>query len=307
LFSLIFLYCNGPVMSLFDQILQYLIGGITKGSIYSIVGLGFTIIFNSTEIINFAQGEFVMLGALIMVTLTSALHLPMPIAFISAVALVTVIGMVFDLSIIRPAKKASPVTLIIITIGASIFIRGVSMLIWGKDPYPLPSFSGDVPIIIGGASIIPQTLWIIGTTLLILVILQLFFEYTITGKAMKACAVNRRAAGLLGIRVNRMILLSFALSGGLGAVAGIIISPITFAGYDMGVMLGLKGFCGAVIGGLGSVIGAIVGGFVLGILESLGAGLISSAYKDAIAFIILLIVLFVRPTGLLGSGDVKRV
>jgi branched-chain amino acid transport system permease protein len=307
LFSLIFLYHRGRGMSLFDQILQYLIGGITKGSIYSIVALGFTIIYNSTEIINFAQGEFVMLGALTMVTFTTALHLPLPIAFLCAVASVTIIGMVFDLSIIRPAKKASPVTLIIITIGASIFIRGISMLAWGKDPYTLQSFSGDAPIQIGGASIIPQTLWIIGTTLIILAGLQLFFEYTITGKAMKACAINRRAASLLGIRVNRMILFSFALSGALGAVAGIIISPITFASYDMGVMLGLKGFCGAVIGGLGSVPGSIIGGFVLGILESLGAGLISSAYKDAIAFVILLLVLFIRPTGLLGSGNVKRV
>ncbi len=294
-------------MSFFDQILQYLIGGITKGSIYSIVALGFTIIYNSTEIINFAQGEFVMLGALFMVTFSTLLPLPMPLAFAAAVAAVTIVGMVFDLAVIRPAKKASPVSLIIITIGASIFIRGVSMLAWGKDPYPLRPFSGDIPIMLGGATIIPQTLWIIGTTCVILVSLHLLFEHTITGKAMRACAVNRRAASLLGIRVKRMILLTFALSGALGAVAGIIISPITFATYDMGVMLGLKGFCGAVIGGLGSVVGSIVGGFVLGILESLGAGLISSAYKDAIAFVILLLVLFIRPTGLFGAGETKRV
>jgi branched-chain amino acid transport system permease protein len=294
-------------MILFDQILQYLIGGITKGSIYSIVALGFTIIYNSTEIINFAQGEFVMLGALFMVTFSSLLPMAMPLAFAAAVVSVTIVGMVFDLTVIRPAKKASPVTLIIITIGASIFIRGLSMLIWGKDPYPLRSFSGDTPISIGGATVIPQTLWIIGTTLVILGGLHLFFEHTITGKAMKACAINRRAASLLGIRVKRMVLLTFALSGALGAVAGIIISPITFASYDMGVMLGLKGFCGAVIGGLGSVLGSIVGGFVLGVLESLGAGLISSAYKDAIAFVILLLVLFVRPKGIFGAGDVKRV
>jgi branched-chain amino acid transport system permease protein len=294
-------------MILFDQILQYLIGGITKGSIYSIVALGFTIIYNSTEIINFAQGEFVMLGALFMVTFSSLFPMAMPLAFAAAVVSVTIVGMVFDLTVIRPAKKASPVTLIIITIGASIFIRGLSMLIWGKDPYPLRSFSGDTPISIGGATVIPQTLWIIGTTLVILGGLHLFFEHTITGKAMKACAINRRAASLLGIRVKRMVLLTFALSGALGAVAGIIISPITFASYDMGVMLGLKGFCGAVIGGLGSVLGSIVGGFVLGVLESLGAGLISSAYKDAIAFVILLLVLFVRPKGIFGAGDVKRV
>jgi branched-chain amino acid transport system permease protein len=248
-----------------------------------------------------------MLGALFMVTLSSIFHLPMPIAFILSVIGVTIVGMIVDLTVIRPAQKASPVSLIIITIGASIFIRGISMFIWGKDPYPVRSFSGDAPIMIGGATIIPQTLWIIGTTLIILTALHIFFEYTITGKAMSACAVNRRAASLLGIRVKRMILITFALSGALGAVAGIIIAPITFAGYDMGVMLGLKGFCGAVIGGLGSVFGSIAGGFILGIIESLGAGLISSAYKDAIAFVILLVVLFIRPTGLFGSDESKRV
>jgi branched-chain amino acid transport system permease protein len=291
----------------FEQILQYLIGGITKGSIYAVVGLGFTIIYNSTEIINFAQGEFVMLGALFMVTFASVLHLPIVIAFLSSVIAVTLVGILVDLFIIRPVKKPSPVTLIIITIGASIFIRGVAVFAWGKDPYPLKSFSGDTPLEIWGAYVMPQTLWIIGITAVVLVVLHFFFEYTIAGKGMRACAVNPRAARLLGIRVKRMVLLTFALSGGLGAVAGIIISPITLATYDMGVMLGLKGFCGAVIGGLGSIPGAIIGGLVLGVLESLGAGLISSAYKDAIAFVILLIVLFIRPTGIFGTGDVKRV
>jgi branched-chain amino acid transport system permease protein len=183
----------------------------------------------------------------------------------------------------------------------------VAMFAWGKDPYPVRPFSGETPIKLLGATVIPQTLWIVGITVVMLIALNLFFERTITGKGMRACAANPRAAGLLGIRVKRMVLLTFALSGALGSVAGIIISPITFAEYDMGIMLGLKGFCGAVIGGLGSVPGAIVGGFVLGILESLGAGLISSAYKDAIAFVILLVVLFVRPTGIFGRGETKRV
>jgi branched-chain amino acid transport system permease protein len=291
----------------FDQILQFIVGGITNGSIYAIVAIGFTIIFNSTEIINFAQGEFVMLGALMMVTFSSILGMHPVFGFILSVFSVTIIGILFDLLIIKPVRKPSHISLIIITVGASIFIKGVAMMFWGKNPYPSKPFSGDNPIIIWGAAVIPQTIWILSITIVTLVFLHFFFEYTITGKGMRACAINRRAASLLGIRVNKMILLSFALSGGLGAVAGIIISPITFAGYGMGTMLGLKGFCAAIIGGIGSIPGAILGGFSLGVLESMGAGLISSAYKDAIAFLALLLVLFIRPSGILGKGEVKRV
>jgi branched-chain amino acid transport system permease protein len=291
----------------FQQILQFLIAGISNGSIYAIVAIGFTIIYNSTDIINFAQGEFVMLGALFMVTFSSFLGLPLGISFCLSTVAVTLVGIILDLFLIRPAKNPTQITLIIITVGASIFIKGIAMMIWGKDPYPLNSFSGDMPIIVSGAAVMPQTIWIVVITALILVLLHFFFEYTVMGKGMRACAINKRAASLLGIRVNRMILLTFALSGGLGAVAGIIISPITFATYKMGTLLGLKGFCAAVIGGLGSVPGAIVGGLALGILESLGAGFISSTYKDAIAFIVLLLVLFIKPTGIFGKGDMERV
>ena len=294
-------------MSFFDQLLQFFVSGVTQGSIYAIVGLGFTIIYNSTEIINFAQGEFVMLGAMFMVTFNAALGLPIPISFIISVIAVLIIGILIDLFIIRPVRKPTHISLIIITIGASIFIKGVAMLVWKKDYHAATPFSGEKPISIGTAAITPQALWVIGITCVVLVLLHLFFEYTDTGKGMRASAINPKAASLLGIRVKRMVLISFALSGALGAVAGIIIAPITFAIYNMGVMLGLKGFCGAVIGGLGSVPGAIIGGFALGVLEAMGAGLISSAYKDAIAFVVLLLVLFMRPTGILGKGEMKRV
>ncbi len=294
-------------MSFFDQLLQFFVSGVTQGSIYAIVGLGFTIIYNSTEIINFAQGEFVMLGAMFMVTFNAALGLPIPISFVISVIAVLIIGILIDLLIIRPVRKPTHISLIIITIGASIFIKGVAMLAWKKDYHAATPFSGEKPISIGTAAITPQALWVIGITCVVLVLLHLFFEYTDTGKGMRASAINPKAASLLGIRVKRMVLISFALSGALGAVAGIIIAPITFAIYNMGVMLGLKGFCGAVIGGLGSVPGAIIGGFALGVLEAMGAGLISSAYKDAIAFVVLLLVLFMRPTGILGKGEMKRV
>ena len=171
----------------------------------------------------------------------------------------------------------------------------------------LPSFSGDTPLVVWNAAILPQSLWIFGITVLVVALLHLFFNRTRVGKAMRATSFNPAAAALMGVNVNRMIFLSFALSGALGAVAGIIIVPITTLNYNIGVMVGLKGFAAAVLGGYGNSVGAIIGGLLLGLLESLGAGLISSTYKDVIAFAVLLLVLFVKPSGLLGHGEKERV
>ncbi len=293
-------------MTLSSQILQYILTGITIGSIYGMVALGFNIIYNATGIINLAQGEFVMLGALIMVSLTQALGLPMVLGFFLSVIMVTLIGALFERLAIQPLKNPSVITLIIITIAVSILFKGGAMFIWGKEIHTLPAFSGEKPISLGGATILPQTLWILGAMGGIVVSLSLFFRLTLVGKAMKACAVNRVAAQLVGINVKAMVLLSFALSAAIGAVAGIIITPIALMDYERGTMLAVKGFCVAVLGGLGSGVGAVLAGFILGIMESLGAGLISSRYKDAIALIVLLLVLFLRPTGLLGTSEKRE-
>jgi branched-chain amino acid transport system permease protein len=293
-------------MDLTTQILQYVISGITIGAIYAVIALGFTIIYNSTEVINFAQGEFVMLGGMAVIALDSNGHLPLGLSFILAVVSVTLVGILMERFTIRPARSSNPIALIIITVGASIFLRGMAMMLWGKDALGLKPFSGSDPIYLGGATLIPQSFWVLGVTIVVTVGLQFFFKGTITGKAMRACAFNRRAASLAGISVNRMVLLSFALSAAIGAAAGIVIVPITLCGYNVGTMLGLKGFCAAVLGGLGSSPGSILGGFLLGILEALGAGLISSGFKDAIAFFVLLLMLFLRPNGLLGPKEVKR-
>jgi len=293
-------------MDFSTQILQYFISGITIGAIYAVIALGFTIIYNSTEIINFAQGEFVMLGGMAVIALDSTGHLPLALNFVLAVLVVTLIGILVERFTIRPAKSSNPITLIIITVGASIFLRGAAMMIWGKDSLGLRPFTGSTPIHLGGATLVPQTLWVLGVTLVVTAALQFFYKRTITGKAMRACAFNRRAASLVGISVNRMVLVSFALSAAIGAAAGIVIVPITLCGYDVGTLLGLKGFCAAVLGGLGSGPGSILGGFLLGVLEALGAGLISSGFKDAIAFLVLLLVLFIRPSGLLGPKQFKR-
>lgn len=291
-------------MEFYQQILQYLLTGVTVGSIYAIIALGFVVIFNVTGIINFAQGEFVMLGAMIMVSLHRG-NLPMAVSFVITVLLTTLIGAVLQKVAIAPARGASVVALIIITIGASITIRGIALMVWGPDPFSLPAFSGDKPIALAGAAIVPQTLWVLGATAVVLAALYVFFEYTLLGKAVRACAINSYAARLMGISPGTMALLSFALSAGLGAIGGVVIAPTTLATYDMGAMLALKGFVAAIIGGMSSTPGVVAGGFLLGVLEALGAGLISSGYKDAIAFIVLFLVLFLRPSGLFGR-DISR-
>jgi branched-chain amino acid transport system permease protein len=296
-----------PFMELSDQIAQYLVSGLSTGAIYALIGIGFAIIYNATEIINFAQGELVMLGGMFTIFFLNVMHLPLPAAILLAVAATTLSGVLFERLTIRPLKSATPLSLVIITIGGSILIRGIAMMVWGKDTHAVPPFSGSEPLAIGSATILPQHIWIFGLTAIAIVANKVFFQYTITGKAMRACAANRRAAGLVGIDVRRMVLFSFAISSGLGSLAGIIVAPLTMTSYDVGVMLGLKGFCAAIIGGLSGGIGTVLGGLLLGILESLGAGLISSGYKDAIAFVILLLILFIRPQGLFSRGQTERV
>lgn len=285
-------------MSLESQVLQYVLSGLVVGGIYALIGLGFVIVYSVTRVINFAQGEFVMLGALLMVTFGGQ-GLPLPLAFLLVLLAASGIGALLERVAIHPVRNASVLTLIIITIGASIALRGAALLVWGTDPFALPPFSPGPPLRFGQAILVRQGLWVLAVALAIFVGLWAFFTRTYLGKALQACAINPRAARLMGIRVDRMSLLAFALAGGLGAAAGIVIAPITYATYDMGLMLGLKGFVAAVLGGLVSPPGAILGGFLLGILESLAAGLVSSGYKDAVAFVILIALCLAQVAGLL--------
>jgi branched-chain amino acid transport system permease protein len=285
---------------------QYLVSGLTVGATYGLTALGFTMIFNTTGIINFAQGEFVMLGGMLSVVFLKA-GAPLPLAILLAVAVSAMAGGLIERTVIRPVSRSAPVNLVIITIGASILVRGIVMLIWGKDTFALPAFTGTKPLAILGAAVQPQSLWVLFITLLVLAALKLFFSRTIHGKAMLACACERKAAALMGISVERMAMFSFGISGFIGAVGGAILAPITLTSYDVGVMLGLKGFAACILGGLGNPFGAAAGGLILGVLESFGAGFISSAYKDAFAFIVLLVLLFVKPTGLFGGPKSDRV
>lgn len=289
-----------------QEILQYLFSGITNGAIYAVIAVGFSMLYSSTELINFAHGEFVMLGALSMATLTAGFGWPLVPAFILTVAAVGSAGLVFERLAIRPVKQPDHIVLIIITVGASIFLRGFGMLIWGKDSYSMQPFSDHPPIDIAGAKLLAQSIWILVIVIALTAFLHLFYRRTLTGKAMTACAVSKKAAWIVGIPTKWMVLLAFGLATAMGAAAGAIIAPITMSSYDMGTVLGLKGFCAAMLGGLGSLWGAILGGFLLGILESLGVGFVSSGLKDATAFVLLLLVLYVRPQGIIGSKEVKR-
>jgi branched-chain amino acid transport system permease protein len=247
-----------------------------------------------------------MIGGMSAVSLV-ATGMPMPAAIAGAVLIAGAVGLLLAKLAVARARRADVTTLIIITIGASILLRGLAQIVWDKRIHALPPLSGDRPIEFFGASIVPQSLWVLGGTIVIVAALSLFFGWTRLGKAMLATSHNRLAAQLVGIDVGGVLLASFGLAAVLGAVAGVLIAPITFTSYDAGVMLGLKGFAAAILGGLGSFPGAIVGGVVLGLMESLGAGYLSSAYKDVIAFVIILVVLFFRPDGILGALRSDRV
>jgi len=288
-----------------DQFVQYIFSGITSGSIYALTALGFTLIFNATQIINFAQGQLVMLGGMSAVALYGA-GLPLWACFVVAVAVVTGVTVGFEQIAIRPLLKKGVLAQIIATVGASFVFATVAMLIWGRDAVALPPFSGDDPISVGGATIIPQTLWVVGLTVVIVIALQIFYRRTLFGKAVRACAINPTSARMQGISYSRVVMFSFALSGAISAAAGVMITPISFMSYSSGALLGLKGFAAATLGGLGSPVGAVAGGFILGIVEALGVGVVSAGYKDAISFVILLLVLFLRPAGLLGARVVSR-
>lgn len=284
-----------------SPILQYIFSGLTVGAIYGLVAVGFNIMFNSASIMNFAQGQFVVLGGLIMVTLTTKLGIPMIVAFVMTLAAVVLIAAVLERACINPARDGTQVTLIIITIGLAVALEGGATVVWGKEAFTLPPFSGDEPIRLLGATLMPQTLWIMGVTGLMASLLALFLNRTIHGKAVLATAADKAAAELVGIDTRRIVLLTFCISAGLGATAGIVLTPLVLIDSGQGFMFALKGFAAAALGGMGNAPGALAAGFLLGIAEALGAGLLTSAYKDVIALAVLLLSLFIRPAGLLGK------
>lgn len=284
---------------------QFTLTGLTIGSIYAIVALGFVTIYSVTKVINLAQGEFVMLGGLTMYSLSS-FGLPYWLGFIVTIVFVSIIGWLMEFVLIRRAKGANPISLIILTIGTAIFIRGIASMVWGKDQLRVEPFTENKPVSIAGATITPQAIWVILIMLVVVSLLYILINKTMVGKAFQASSINPLAARLMGISPKRMSSLSFTLSAALGALAGLAIAPIMFPSYDMGTMLGIKGFSAAILGGLGSAPGAVIGGLLIGLLESLGAGYISSGMKDVITFSVILLILLIRPSGILGEKSVGK-
>lgn len=288
------------------EFLQFLFSGITVGAAYALAALGFTIIYNTSGVINFAQGEFIMLGGMLSAAMLS-LGLPLYLAIALAIIATGIIGLIVEKLVIEPAKDVDVIGLIIITIGASLAIRGFVQVWLGKSNRTLPSFSGETPLKIFDASLLPQSLWVLGVAFIIVLLLGWFFGKTVMGKSMLATSYNKLAAQLMGINTKFILFLSFGLSAILGAVGGAILTPITFTSYDVGIMLGLKGFVAAVLGGMGSGAAVVAGGLLLGIAESMAAGYMSSSYKDAVPFLLILLILFFRPNGLFSAKSSERV
>jgi branched-chain amino acid transport system permease protein len=291
---------------LIELFFQYLVAGLTYGTIYAIVGIGFNIIYNTTGIINFAQGEFVMLGGMAAVTLQT--FLPLPLAILGAVLITMIIGGLIEITFIRWLVKPSVLRMIIITIGISILIREAALTIWGEGVRSLPYFTGNEisALSFAGVRVSPQVLWSLGFCSIIVLFLNLFFKHTMLGKEMRACAANREAAALCGIPTKNMVTFSFVLSAGIGALAGCVVSPITYTQYNIGTGLAIKGFTVAILGGLGNSMAAVAAGFILGVLESFSIWVLPTAYKDTISISILLAMLFIRPSGLFGNREAMR-
>jgi branched-chain amino acid transport system permease protein len=280
------------------QLLQYLLSGVTTGSIYAIVGIGFNIVYSATGIINFAQGEFLMLGGMIAISLAPVL--PLPVAIAAAVLATGLVGVLVQLVFISWLKNPAVLRMIVITIGLSILIREASLHVWDEKVRALPFFSGDETssIAVLGARISPQILWILGISAVLVAGLTLFLRYTLLGRAMRACASNGTAARLCGIRTSSVVTFSFFLAASMGALAGCAVSPMTQTQYDMGTSLAVKGFTCAVLGGLGSSTAAVAAGLLVGVLEAASISILPLAYKDVVSLGILLAILFFRPEGL---------
>lgn len=290
----------------FPIYIQLLVAGLSIGSIYGLVALGLALAFKGTGIINFAHGEFVAFGAYIALFLYSAFHLPYWQLLVLAVVITGVFGIILERTLIRPLMKAPPFTVVIATLAIGLIIKNSLRLSWQESVATIPSPLSGVRIQLSGVSINPQYLWVTGCSLAIMGLLALFFRKSLIGKAMQAVAQNQEAARLMGIRVNIVFPLTFAFSAAIAGLAGILIAPLVGIHAEMGQII-LKGFVAAILGGFTSLIGCVVGGLLLGILETFGGAYFGGTFKEGVAFILLIVVLLVRPNGIFGRAEARRV
>ena len=288
-------------MSTLAMNLQVLFSGLALGAVYSLVALGFVLIIRATNVVNFAQGDFAMLGAFAMMTLLTQLHLPYWLSFILALAVMTVFGVIFNYGVYYPLRHRSFLPVIISTLGASIFMQNTVLAVFGPQPKPLEKVFISPGIELGGVFLDSQYLVILAVTVVAVVFQYFFFEHTLLGKKLQATSQDKDMARLLGIPVAWMIAITFIYSATLGGLAGILVGPVLFVSIGMGSIIALKAFSATIIGGFGDVTGAIIGGLLLGVVESFAAAYISVPYKDAFAFLLLFIFLLFRPQGIFGE------
>lgn len=294
--------------------IQIVIGGVLQGSVFAVIALGFSMVFRVTGVINLSQGAFCVLGALLMYTLeiggipfTAGSTLPMPVAFVAASLLTGLFGLGLGAATFVPALPRLPVSsMLVLTAGLLTLMEGLLLIGWSSQPYALPPFSGEAPVLIAGIRIPTQGFWITGIAASIILALWFMIQRTTLGMALRACAENRMAARLMGIDVPRMTLLSFGLAALIAGICGIAVAPITSLEFDTGRFFTNFGFIAVAIGGLGAFLGAVIGGLFLGVAEQLAAGYVSSLFANALALLLLLAVLLWRPIGLFSAGPARR-
>ncbi|HEX3506573.1 MAG TPA: branched-chain amino acid ABC transporter permease [Xanthobacteraceae bacterium] len=287
-----------------DLVLQSLASGIAVGCVYGLIGIGFCVIYNASGIVNFAQGAFVMLGGMVASAALQIYGLPLPVAGVVAVVACAGIGVVLERIVVRPLwdRQSATFVMILATLAAQIVIERLTLIAAGDQPRSLPMFTDLPPLRVGDLAVSFQFLWIVGGSALVIASLALFFSSTKTGKAMRACAIDRDAAALQGIPVSRMLALAFGLSAALGAFAGVLITPAQYTAFNLGVPFAISGFIAAIVGGFGRPLGALAGGILLGVVQALAIVVLGSAFKNIAALSVLLLFLFFRPTGLLGAA-----
>ncbi|MGP0092262.1 MAG: branched-chain amino acid ABC transporter permease [Xanthobacteraceae bacterium] len=283
---------------------QIALSGIAVGCIYGLIGIGFCVIYNASGIVNFAQGAFVMLGGMIAQTAFQRLGLPLILAATLAVVAVAVAGVVIERIVVRPLwdRNATMFVMILATLATQIVIERMTLIAAGDQPKTLPPFSDFPPLRLGGIAVSYQFLWIVAVSFVLIWLLDLFFKRTKIGKAMRACAINREAAALQGIKVSRMLALSFALSAALGAIAGVLITPTQYTAFNIGIPFAISGFIAAIVGGFGRPLGAFIGGIMLGLAQAIAIVVFGAGLKNVAALSVLLIFLFIRPGGMLGEA-----
>mgnify|MGYP002621700556 FL=1 len=286
---------------------QLIVSGLALGSVYALLGLALVLIHKATDIVNFAQGEMAMFMTFVAFVMITQLELPLPLVFVVAPLLGAALAAVTERIVMRPISDGPPVNALIVTIGLWIVFNHTAGWIWGYDPYRFPSLFPADPVEIVGARISPNNLGIIAVALAVMAGLYVFFEYTREGTAMRAASMNRRAAQLMGVNIKRVAFLSWTLAGGVGTVCGLLVAPIIFLDFEMMVSVLLKAFAGAILGGFNSLPGAVIGCMLIGIAETFFGGYVSTAFKDTFAFLVIVLVLMFRPSGLFSRTAVKKV